>query len=109
MKWIKLNEPRQLDEIREQSTKKTILIFKHSTRCGISRMSLKQFENEYDLGDLIVPYFVDLLEDRALSDAIAKRFGVAHESPQLILIRNGQTVFDASHGDIYADDLKRYI
>ena len=107
--WKPLREAGQLNDIIAESTEKPVAIFKHSTRCGISRMSLKQFENEYDLGDLIVPYFVDLLEDRALSDAIAKRFGVAHESPQLILIRNGQTVFDASHGDIYADDLKRYI
>ena len=72
-------------------------------------MTLKQFENEFDLEDKVTPYFLDLLEHRAVSDAVASRFGVEHQSPQLLLISNGKTIFDASHGDINAEDLKRYI
>ena len=107
--WKPLTEPHQLNAIIEESSVKPVLIFKHSTRCGISRMSLKQFESEYDFHDKIAPYFLDLLEHRQLSDAISLRFEVGHEAPQLLLIRNGQPVYTASHGDIYADDLKRYI
>lgn len=107
--WRPLTDAGQLNEIITESAEKPVAIFKHSTRCGVSRMTLKQFENEFDLQDKITPYFLDLLENRHLSDAIASRFNVTHESPQLLLIRNGEPVYMASHGDIYADDLKRYI
>jgi bacillithiol system protein YtxJ len=107
--WRPLTDVGQLNEIIEESTETPVLIFKHSTRCGVSRMSLKQFENEYDLQDKITPYFLDLLENQQVSDMVSARFGVEHESPQLLLIRNGTPIYIASHGDIYADDLKRYI
>ncbi|WP_333601426.1 bacillithiol system redox-active protein YtxJ [Flavobacterium sp.] len=107
--WKPLTDLGQLNEIITTSADKPVAIFKHSTRCGVSRMTLKQFENEFDLEDKVTPYFLDLLENRDLSNAIAHRFGVEHQSPQLLLIRNGEPVYTASHGDIYADDLKRYI
>ncbi|RKS02785.1 bacillithiol system redox-active protein YtxJ [Flavobacterium sp. 102] len=107
--WRPLIDMGQLNEIINESTEKPVIIFKHSTRCGISRMTLKQFENEYDLNDLVMPYFLDLLQNRDISNEIAKRFGIEHQSPQLILIKNGEPIYNASHGDIYADDLKRYI
>ncbi len=109
VEWKPLTEIGQLNEIIDESTEKPVAIFKHSTRCGVSRMSLKEFENEFDLEDLVTPYFVDLLENGEVSKAIAHRFGVEHQSPQLLLIKNGEAVYDASHGDIYADDLKRYL
>lgn len=107
--WRPLTDLGQLNEIINESTEKPVAIFKHSTRCSVSRMALKQFENEYDLDDLITPYFLDLLENRDVSNEVAKRFAVEHQSPQLILLKNGVPVYEASHGDIYADDLKRYI
>lgn len=107
--WRPLTDMGQLNEIINESTEKLVIIFKHSTRCGISRMTLKQFENEYDLDDLVTPYFLDLLQNRDISNEIANRFGIEHQSPQLILIKNGEPIYNASHGDIYADDLKRYI
>lgn len=109
VKWRSLTDAGQLNEIINESTEKPVAIFKHSTRCGVSRMTLKQFESEYDLEDKVTPYFLDLLENRDLSNEIASRFGIEHQSPQLLLIRNGRTIYDASHSDIYADDLKRYI
>jgi bacillithiol system protein YtxJ len=72
-------------------------------------MTLKQFENEYDLDDTVTPYFLDLLEYRSLSNEVTQRFGVEHQSPQLLLIRNGKAVYDASHSEIYVDALKRYL
>ncbi len=107
--WRQLTDLGQLNEIVAESTDKPVIIFKHSTRCGVSRMVLKQFESEFDLKNTVIPYFLDLLEHRALSDAIAVRFEVGHQSPQLILIKNGKSVYDTSHSDIYVADLKRYV
>ncbi len=86
-----------------------VLIFKHSTRCIISRTVLKNFEKEFDLGDKVKPYFLDLLEFRPISNEIAAVFNVTHQSPQLIVIKNGKAVYDASHDSITIEDLKNYI
>jgi bacillithiol system protein YtxJ len=107
--WRPLTDLGQLNEIIQESVDKPVILFKHSTRCGVSRMTLKQFENEYDLDDQVTPYYLDLLEYRSISNAIAERFGVQHQSPQLLLIRNGKAVYDASHSDIYVEALRRYI
>ena len=107
--WRPLTDMGQLNEIIQESVDKPVLIFKHSTRCGVSRMTLKQFENEYDLDDIVTPYYLDLLEYRSLSNEITQRFGVEHQSPQLLLIRNGKAVYDASHSEIYVDALNRYL
>ena len=103
--WIPLTDLRQLNEIIELSNEKPIAIFKHSTRCSISRFALKQFENEFDSADATDTYFLDLIEYRDISNEIASRFQVVHQSPQLLLIKSGQSVYDASHSDIDAKDL----
>lgn len=107
--WIPLTDVSQLDEIIENSNDKTIGIFKHSTRCSISRFALKQFENEYNLDNNVDLYFLDLLNYREVSNEIANRFQVVHQSPQLILIKNGVAVYDVSHSDIQANELKKYV
>jgi bacillithiol system protein YtxJ len=107
--WIPLQLMGQLDEIIALSKEKPVLIFKHSTRCSISRFALKQFENEFDLQNQIDAYFLDLLEFRAISNEIASRFGIMHQSPQLLLIKEGKVLYDASHSDIQANELKKYI
>jgi bacillithiol system protein YtxJ len=103
--WIPLQFVGQLDEIAALSDEKPAIIFKHSTRCSISRFALKQFENEFALEDSVDAYFLDLLEYRDISNEIASRFGVYHQSPQLLLIKNGQSVYDVSHDAIDAGDL----
>ena len=103
--WIPLQSAGQLDEMVATSDEKPAVIFKHSTRCSISRFALKQFENQYALDDKIDAYFLDLLEYRDISNEIASRFGVYHQSPQLLLIKNGQSVYDASHDAIDAGEL----
>jgi bacillithiol system protein YtxJ len=108
MSWRELTDLGQLNEIVNESTDKTVAIFKHSTRCSISRMALRQFEQEFDLEGKVVPYYLDLLEHRDISNEIANRFGVYHQSPQLIVIKDGKAVYDRSHGDIIAEDLKKY-
>lgn len=107
--WIPLTTLSQIDQLVEGSHKKPLLIFKHSTRCGISRNVLKQFETEYDLSDTVDAYYLDLLEYRPISSAIAEQFSVTHQSPQLILMKNGHVVHHASHSDIDAQLLKKYL
>lgn len=109
LKWISLEHIDQLDKIINDSHQKPIIIFKHSTRCSISRMALKNFENEFELSDSIELYFLDLLNFRTISNEIASTFMVEHQSPQLILIKNGVAVFNASHSDINADELKNLV
>lgn len=109
MSWTGLTHLDQLDMIINDSWEMPILIFKHSTRCIISRTVLKNFEKEFDLGDKVKPYFLDLLEFRPISNEIAAVFNVTHQSPQLIVIKNGKAIFDASHDNITVEDLKNYI
>ena len=107
--WIELNDLGQLNEIMDLSHEQPVMIFKHSTRCSISRMALKQFENEFDLEGIVTPYYLDLLNHRDISQEIATRFDVYHQSPQLLLIKEGKSIYDASHSDIDAVILKEKI
>ena len=104
--WIPLTNLGQLNEIMMLSEVNPVLIFKHSTRCSVSRMALKQFENEFDLAEEVDTYFLDLLEYRDVSNEIASRFQVEHQSPQLILIKDGKAIYDVSHSAIDAVELK---
>lgn len=103
--WNELTDLGQLNEIIALSNEKPVAIFKHSTRCSVSRMALKQFENEFNSSDKVTPYFLDLIAHRDISNEIATRFGVYHQSPQLILIKEGKAVYNVSHSDIDAEEL----
>jgi bacillithiol system protein YtxJ len=107
--WIPLQTLEQLDEIVENSNEKPILIFKHSTRCSISRFALKRFESEFNLQGKLNLYYLDLLNFRAISNEIASKFGIQHQSPQVLLIREGKVVYHDSHDGIEAEELKKYI
>jgi bacillithiol system protein YtxJ len=110
LKWTPLTNVDQLATIVEESKTQPIAIFKHSTRCGISRMVIKQFEGSYDLEEnQMKVYYLDLLNYRPISEEIAARFQVWHESPQLIVLKNGVTVAHASHSQINAIPLEQYV
>lgn len=104
--WIPLIEEIQLDEMLEVSKIKTIAIFKHSTRCGISRGVLKQFEKQTNIENIDF-YFLDLLNFRNISNAIAQKFEIEHQSPQLIILKNKKVITHASHHSILEIDLKK--
>jgi bacillithiol system protein YtxJ len=104
--WTPMEHLGQIEEIITLSEEKPVIIFKHSTRCSISRMALKNFENEYDLGENVTPYFLDLISFREVSNEISSRFNVVHQSPQLLLIVGGKSVYDVSHSSIDAQELK---
>ncbi|PWA05384.1 bacillithiol system redox-active protein YtxJ [Flavobacterium psychrotolerans] len=107
--WIPLTDLDQLNEIVTFSDEKPIIIFKHSTRCSVSRMALKQFENEFDSANEVNAYFLDLIARRDISNEIAHRFEVVHQSPQLLLIKSGKSVYDVSHSAIDAVALKTWL
>jgi len=108
--WIPLNSESQLDDINTKSHTTPQLIFKHSTTCGISRMVLNMFQESYDLevGDADL-YFLDLHAFRGISNEVAIRFQVLHQSPQLLVVKNGETTFHTSHGAISEVDLKTLV
>lgn len=107
--WIELTDLGQLNEISTLSNEKPVAIFKHSTRCSVSRMALKQFENEFHSSDKVTLYFLDLIAHRDISNEISNRFGVTHQSPQLILVKDGKAIYDVSHSAIDAEELVKKV
>lgn len=107
---IPLDDIQQLQHIKEKSNTKPQLIFKHSTRCGISIMVLRQFTEAYTLTEKEADlYYLDLLSYRAISNEVSELFQIMHESPQLLVVKNGVVVAHASHGAINSVDLNAYI
>jgi bacillithiol system protein YtxJ len=110
MNWISLQSKDQLSEIERKSAKNTQVIFKHSTRCGVSKMVLKQFEKQIDLSENKMEfYFLDLLNYREISNEIANKFNVPHQSPQLVVVKNKKVVAQASHHEILDVSLNQFI
>ncbi len=104
MNWQPLTNIEQIENIKNASFAKPQLIFKHSTTCSISRMAHSRFERA-DAPDTIDFYYLDLLNYRSLSSAIAEAFQVHHESPQVLLIKNGECTYDESHYGIMMDEV----
>ncbi len=99
MNWIDLTDGFQLDKIKELSKQKVQLIFKHSTRCSISSMAKNRLERIPQNGEIDFN-FLDLIKHRHLSNKIAEEFAVYHESPQVLLIKNGECIYNESHSGI---------
>lgn len=111
MEWQKLNDVNQLGEIGSLSEKFPVLIFKHSTRCSISRAALDRLERKWNPANMqhVKPYFLDLLSFRTISDKIAELFQVEHQSPQLLLIAKNKVILDQSHFEISYEDVERSV
>lgn len=108
--WIDLSSLEQLLEIKEQSKIIPVVIFKHSTRCVISRMVLRDFESSFVKdGKSVDLYLLDLLSYRDISSQVGEIFQVFHQSPQLIVIKNGEAIYHASHNDIKVAAIKDII
>jgi bacillithiol system protein YtxJ len=105
MDWKNLNSEQQLAEIREKSKTKRQVIFKHSTRCSISSVAKSRLERN-DPPANIDFYLLDLLQHRNISNKIAEDFAVYHQSPQVLMIYNGECVYDESHSGINMDDIQ---
>jgi bacillithiol system protein YtxJ len=105
--WIDLNSSEQLNEIIEQSIEKPVLLFKHSTRCSISAMAKSRFESQWELENEVCPtYYLDLITFRPISNEIAEKTGVEHQSPQVIVLKNKEVIYQASHNGIDAKEIQ---
>lgn len=88
MQWSELTDLNQLEQISRESSERKVLIFKHSTRCSVSRAVLDRLERSWSSEEMemVKPYFLDLINHRQISNAIEEKFGIEHESPQLIIV-----------------------
>ncbi len=99
--WKVISSMEDLDKAVAESYERTVVIFKHSTRCSISKGVLSKFEGQIEESDADVAYyFLSLLRYRDISNEIAERFGVVHQSPQIIVLKDGKAVANASHRKI---------
>ncbi|GAA3998408.1 bacillithiol system redox-active protein YtxJ [Hymenobacter fastidiosus] len=109
--WQPLTQVEQLTDIVQESHEQPVLIFKHSTTCSISAAAKSKLERQWpdaNLSDVKI-YYLDLLRFRPISAEIASTFGIRHESPQLLLIHNGECRYDASHMGIRLSDVKQAV
>lgn len=102
--WIRMIGADQLEELFEKDGRPK-LVFKHSTRCSISSMALSRFEKEWNQANNCDLYFLDLLAHRPISDLIAQRSGIHHQSPQVIVLIDGEVIYHNSHNGISADEI----
>lgn len=102
--WKTLDSEAQLDEIIKGSHERPAMIFKHSTTCGISAGAKHRLESNWDIDpEKMDFYYLDLLSYRPISNLIAEKLNVIHQSPQVILIKDGKAIYDTSHHAIDAE------
>ena len=104
MNWHTLTSEEQLEQVKLASNTKPQLLFKHSTRCSISSMALNRLNREADFPNVDF-HLLDLIAYRNVSKKIADDFEVQHQSPQILLIKNGLCIFDESHGGINMQEI----
>jgi len=104
MNWIEITNESQLSDVKDLSKTKPQLIFKHSTRCSISSMAKYRLEKGV-APDKIDFYYLDLIKHRNISQKVAEEFDVSHESPQVLLIKNGECIYDESHSGITMNEI----
>jgi len=104
MNWIELTELNSLEDIKTKSFQRVQVIFKHSTSCSISSVAKNRLEKGIYPSDIDL-YYLDLIKYRSISNAVADLFQVHHESPQVIVVRNGECIYDESHYGINIDEI----
>lgn len=106
--WKPLTSSLELQELIRDSYHSKVLIFKHSTRCSVSTIAKMRLEEKWHelLSENPTIYLLDVIANRDLSRQVAQQFEVYHESPQILLIKNGESTHDASHFDITIEELK---
>ncbi len=105
--WVILKEEEQLIELVKESHEKPVILLKHSTRCSISSMALSRLQNYWDIAEeTATPVYLDLIAYRSISNKIESTFGVMHQSPQILIIKNGKCTYNTSHNQISVDAIK---
>ena len=110
MLWHPLTDNAQLQIIidisqQQPENHRAVVIFKHSTRCSISSMALSRFESKWADDPEVVVYYLDLLKFRDVSNETARLFGIEHQSPQVLVIKNGTCIYTASHSGIIVSEI----
>jgi bacillithiol system protein YtxJ len=107
MNWLPLQTETELEDIIKKSASKPQVILKHSTRCSISVMAKGRLDKEEsNAADF---YLLDLLNFRSISNKIAEQFAVHHESPQVLVIKNGDCVYTETHNGIYFEEIEEQL
>jgi bacillithiol system protein YtxJ len=109
MNWKKIESIENIEEADKRSYNDLVLIFKNSTKCGISSSVLSGLEGDWNEEEknYFIPYYLDILRFRNLSDEIEERYNVVHESPQVLILKNGKCIESASHYDIKLENFKK--
>ncbi|MFT5165432.1 MAG: bacillithiol system protein YtxJ [Saprospiraceae bacterium] len=108
--WILLEHSAQLDDIVRHSFLTPCLIFKHSTKCFISSVALKRLEESWSLPDShLIPFFLDAIKNRKLSKQISEIFSETHETPQILLIKKGECILEATDMDIHMKEIQEMV
>ena len=108
MDWIELKEETQLQQIIEKSATRPQVIFKHSIRCSISSVAKSRLDRSEAPAHSDF-YYLDLIRNRSVSNKVAEIFKVHHESPQVLVIRNGECVYDESHMSIDMEEISEVV
>lgn len=107
--WVQLEFEDQLNELIESSKERAVLFFKHSTRCSISSFALRNFESDWNKDLPVTCVYLDLLAHRYLSNLLAEKTGIVHQSPQVVVLYKNQVIYHASHQNIDAEKISSYI
>lgn len=108
LKWEMISSEQDLRNVMENTSVKPALFYKHSTRCSISSMALNRLESEWETAiENCNLYFIDLIAHRNVSNLLADLTGVPHQSPQAILVKNNEVLYDASHSSINAKNIEQ--
>jgi bacillithiol system protein YtxJ len=109
LNWINITTVEELKQAIAETENVDAIFFKHSSRCSISSMALNSFENQWEQDEKCELYFIDLIAHRDVSSAIGELTGVEHQSPQVIVIKNNEAVYTASHNGISAREIKKSV
>ncbi|HEY3136102.1 MAG TPA: bacillithiol system redox-active protein YtxJ [Blastocatellia bacterium] len=105
-----LHSIEELENALSQSNEQPVLLFKHSLTCPISARAFRELQSYLEDADSRISYkLITVQTARDVSDEASSKLGIAHESPQAILVRGGQQVWNASHSEITASELDRAI
>lgn len=101
MEWTEIDSPEIITSIKNDTSGKLFLIFKHSTRCSISSMAKSRLERNW-ISEIPISqlFYLDIIRYRSISNQLAEEFSVVHESPQVIVMKNGEVIYTASHNSI---------
>lgn len=108
--WREVETEADLDELIKSSESSKVLLFKHSNRCGISSTALNRLEKSWETELNSVPTFIiDVVRNRKLSQMIADRIDIPHQSPQILILKNSDCIYSESHMGIRYDEIKDLI